>query len=897
MNKIDDVKVWAREEYGLEILTSNQKRAKELIADKSQKENYALVVTGTQDEPYSSLNRAARDLLPAHRYSLSKSDVIVFSQGLIPVKDNAHRRKILQKTVQEFHGATVLLPETITQESFNHTIKGPNGALAIAASGHSGPKGKKWLLETSGAKTLIPIHGNKSQITAQAKMSENLGVEYLVLDGSTTVLVEKEKPVKKIGAFLSKTIGIKSHLPSPEQFYLKGHFTPIALAKLPLHPHPAAELIGKFEAVTRRNAEVDSPFELKETLPASLSPIFNLTADTHGYMAQKIPFGIQKYPHSVLEEKGIFAIGAFDFETGGLNTNDHLAREYAMSVEDTDGNILEEVQIFQEIPTYRAPSPMALLVTNTNPYDLTSGIKGNLNAQDFSQQMSESLKGVKDLSLAAALKKNPDAEYKKKDMKALVIAHNASFDSNVVVRELGRNLHMHRRPHQTRGVVTLDTKAVSRSLYAFSANGEYKVSYYEGTDIPNHKLESLCDMNGISYDQVAAHGGLEDTKPLKALYKKQLELSPDVVGQMVINADKSTGHLINDIRGTHNGFGDGPHPVFSYVSPFASRPKAQMGAYVGTFQSERFLIVMNLKYDPEKILTLPPEDILKILQNGNDDRLELLDRNACPIIMPASFGLKVRANGSLTKGSLDARANMVKKHINYVDPKQDWKSLPNKLDKLYQEHWEDIYRARIVKAYLKTEKAMPQYGENVPTPEAGVRALLKLGISKFKPHHQEVVKRVRIYASAVQTGMKSEMTEAYKNIRALRGHEVFERNSKISMDEVMDAVNNVHYDIRPADLSVKDAHRIEMMRHYMGYQHFKKAKEEILLLENDKDQYAQYIGDDKKKKAIFNKIKKWVKEESPKFELTDDVRAFIRPVRSITQPENDNSSTLKRSLA
>jgi hypothetical protein len=83
----------------------------------------------------------------------------------------------------------------------------------------------------------------------------------------------------------------------------------------------------------------------------------------------------------------------------------------------------------------------------------------------------------------------------------------------------------------------------------------------------------------------------------------------------------------------------------------------------------------------------------------------------------------------------------------------------------------------------------------------------------------------------------------------------------------------------------------------MGYQHFKKAKEEILLLENDKDQYAQYIGDDKKKKAIFNKIKNWVIEESPKFELTDDLSAVIRPVRSITQPENDNSSTLKRSLA
>lgn len=876
-DKVLNLKKWANDHYGIDIIfTSAKKTVADFLKDPERDGEYALLTTGTQMEDYSSFNRAVRDFLSEDRYSLGDNDAIVFLNGIIPTGDNAKRRQEAKEFVEVFHRALVFLPESVAKE----------GLHIRHSSGHNDRAGIKKMIELSGLPYVLPVHGGPDQLQAHLDIAKEAGTDGMVLS-DYTVRIQKDSPATPYKINLSELIGITVHTPSKERFYLKGRHSEVVLPIKPDLNSPEAKLIDRFENNARIVSGMYSRYSVANTLPIFLSRTFN--ADKHNsYLEQSIPFGLEKYGGDVFERKNIHAIGALDTETGGLYAQDHLIREFAMTIQTTHRETLDSIQLFQKIPDYRMGSLHALLVTNTNPYDLKQG----LPAHSFSEKMYDAVKSVKNMSHAIAQKNAPNRKIRKNEVKALLIAHNTPFDSRFMEKEFSRNLNMDARPHQTRGLILLDTRAISRAMAAY-AGKKYKTFKNPETGWPDHTLEALSKANKVKYDKSKAHGGQYDTTLCMDLFWTQYDIAPEIVQQMIINADSSTHHLLNDMMGVDTGFG-GPHPIFSYVSPTARRPKPQMGSIITTLDNERYAVVFNLKYDPNDYLHLHVQDIHAMLKNWDNDVFEIFDMRRQPIIMPAIFGLKVKANGFISKETLDRRAGIIKRHINHVDPHQNWKTLAQKINALWSDDKEKLY-SRIQKEHDHDAPQLDQPATRIlrqaPIPEDGVRILrqmqAQIGTNQIYKHiHRDLreYRKLLKTVSAQSPRTDHELSHAYQLLinRCVR--------LKKGAEHVIDAINNVHFDIQPQDLSPAHQKRIQAMRALMGFIHFNSLKKDLSSLLEDDKALQKYVGKSRDKKKLLKDIQRWMLEHEDMDILSDDAKALLHPWRDITRQDGVNKN-------
>lgn len=872
-DKVFGFKEWAQRVHGIDVYLRSQKKTVEpYISDRTKDPEYAYLVSGSQDEPFSSINRAARDWLPQERFDINDNDLICFLQGIIPVGYNAYRRLSLQHFTEAFHKAKVLLPEIVAKET----------DLFLHSSGHNNREDMKKIISMSENPYVIPVHGGPDQLEEHATLAKESGADATVFYGTQRLQIEKPRKVKIRGSVPSELVGVMLHTPSKEAFYLKGRFS---TAIMPIKPHTDNEtlrLVDIFEQMARNESGTNSEFEMARVLPISLSKRFN-AQEAGGFLKHNLPFGIDKYSPNVYEDKNIFAVAAFDTETGGLDPQQYLMREFGMTIEDLNGKNLQDIQLFQKIPDYRMPSVKALLVTNTDPYALNEG----LLAHQFVDEMHQAIVGVKEHSYQIAQRERPDANLKRNQVKALVIAHNTNFDSQFIGNEKIRNLDTNTRPHQTRGLIALDTRIISRALAVYHPKN-YNVNLNEDTGFADHTLEGLCEANNVEYDTSQSHGALYDTLPCMALYKKQREIAPDIVDQLIINADSSTGHLFNDMLGTATGFG-GVHPVFTYVSPSATKPKPQMGSILGTMGSERYAVVFNLKYDPDDYLNLPTNKLIDLMKDPQSDVLEILDLRRQPIVLPARYGLRVNANANLPKETLDLRASSIRKHRNFVDPHHQWQSISQKISQAWQEQRDDLFKTRIIQDYPDTEKALRLNLKDMPQPEHGAIDLLKIRAkSGFNPVYQNIMKHVQLYLGAIRDDDRTTANQCYEEIMKQREH----------LSRAKDLINSVQFDLDRSLLLNEDANRIEAMRTCL---HFLNHTQNMVELEDLKDPetYAQYIGEDTGKQKLLKTIENWVQDHEGSEVLDENAKRLIHPQRSVTRrdasswPVNDDDPTPK----
>ncbi|MCB1681098.1 MAG: hypothetical protein H6858_05900 [Rhodospirillales bacterium] len=857
--KVFELREWAKRTAGVDILFRTQKtKVDEYLNDPGKDHEYALLVSGTQDEAFSSLNRAVRDWLPFDRYSITANDRICFLQGVIPTGYNAYRRLALKDFTELFHGASVVLPEIVEKEA----------ELFFHASGHNNREDMKDFIGMSGNPFVLPVHGGPKQLEAHLELAREAGAESLVVPGTVSVRIQKGKNVTPYRILPSELIGVTLHTPGRDKFYLKGRFSTSILPVKPLVSGDAARLIDVFEDTVRHNAGITTDYDMVKFLPISLSRRFNVET-VNGFLRQDMPFGIDKYKQGVLEDKGIFAIGAFDTETCGLDARRYLVREFGLLIQNRDRETIDSVQLFQSIPDYRMPSPIAMLVTNTAPADLPKG----LPAHQFVHQMRQAIKSIKDRSYEAAVEAQEEGEESlhKNDIKALAVAHNTRFDSRFIALEEARNLEADTRPHQTRGIIAVDTRTISRALAAFAPR-DYHVTFNPDTGLPDHSLEGLCEANSILYDTGQSHGALYDTHPCLALFWKQYDIAPDIVGQMIINADSSTNHLLNDMMGTDTGFG-GPNPVFSYISPSANKPKPQMGCYIGSLDSDRYAVIFNLKYDPNEYIHLPVPEIVEMLADRENDVFEILDLRQQPIVMPARYGLRVKACGNLPKETLDRRASLIKRHMNYVDPGSNWMTISRKIDEAWKGNRDKIFHGRVARNYPDLEVALDKGGGKAAIPEDGAINLLRIRAQLgFNPVYQHIMKHIRQYLDAIREG----------KIDDAGGHYLELIKYRKDLQETVDTLNNVHYEIRPEDLTDDDRRRVESMRSFMAFANFHTAEDEIEDLLVNENFRNEYIGDDPKKQALFRQIAKWVKGKAGMGVLDSESKLLLHPWRKLT---------------
>lgn len=857
-DKTDGFRKWAKRALGVKVLISSQKEAKALVAGKKKDERYAIAVTGTQDEPLSSINRAARDWLSADRYSLSDDDVVCFIQGVIPVGTNRWRRWGLHQEVEKFHGAMVLMPEVVEKES----------ELILHSSGHSCREDCKRTIELSDMPFVIPVHGGPDQLKGHIEIADELGADSILVSGTEILRIEKGKKVSMYHALPLELIGVTLHTPSPEKFYLKDRFS---LSTMPMKPWPTtsgAELLEDFETSILADAGISSDYELRRSLPLMLSPKFNAVS-VNGFLTQDMDFGIQKYKkRDVFEDKDIFVVAGYDTETTGLDPDFDRIREFGMTVQDArTRRKVEQVEFKQAIPEYVIPSPEALLVTGFDPEEMRDG----MNGVAFAKEMVDRISGLKKTSQELA-QKHKICDVRRH--KVLMIAHNAPFDSRFMQRELGRNLEPKVRVHESDGMLSVDTRNISRAMLAYFPE-KYTVDTNPETEMPDHRLESLCKANGVPYNTAKSHGALYDTKPCLDLFWYQYGMSPELVGQMIVNADSATNHLLNDINGVANGF-NGPHPVFSYVSHHAARPFPQMGCSVGTLDDDRYVIVFNLKYDPNDYINKPTEEIVRLMKDKDSDVFEVLDLRKQPIIVPAKFGFKVRANGALPKETLDQRAGAIKRHINHVSPKAGWRTISQKIDEAWTLEREALFSSRLIPPYPDVFKRAGKLSKKAPMPETGIQQLLKIKAKiGFNPIYKKVYADVRDYLAVIRDGRKTAATKAYRSLKKHRQH----------LGNAMDTINNIHYDIEPKDLTIDDRRRVEDMRNYTAHILYGRALDGVNKIKRNTERTKKFIGRSTKKRALFKKIQYWLSEREHLKRLDDRTKGFVHPQREYTLPD------------
>lgn len=896
-DKVYDLKKWAKDFCDVDIIMRTEKKKVEpFLSDPKRDGEYAILVTGTQDEPYSALNRAARDALPAERWNIRGNDIIAPLQGVIPTGENAFRRMALKDYIELYHKARVILPESVDKEAElieQHNRGGTYGPIIIRhSSGHNNEKGVARGIVESGLPFVLPVHGDGKQLGRHAEIASEVGAQSQVVTSSMQMRIERGKKVTFNRMIESEFIGVTNHTPAREKFYLKGRFSTSLMPIKPQSTTDIAQLVDLFESNARQIAGKESEFEMARSLPVTLSRSFN-AHNVQGFLKQDIPFGVDKYTHGVFAEKNIHAIGAADTETGGLSQLRHLIREFALTIQDVENRqTLENIQLFQKIPDYRMPSPVAMLVTNTSPKDLNSGMP----AYQFVDEMNQSIRKVKEHSHTIAQRKSPEGKVNKNHVKALIAWHNTRFDSKFIAKECARNLDTNTRLHQTYKTISVDTRTISRALSAYKP-GQYNVDQNPVTGFPDHTLESLCKANGVDYDAKKAHGGQYDTNLCMDLFWRQYDIAPDITEQMIINADSSTSHLLNDMMGMDMGF-NGPHPIFSYVSPSASRPKPQMGCFVGTMDTERYAVVFNLKYDPDDYLHLPAHKIADMLADYDNDVFEVLDLRQNPVVVPARYGLRVNANGNTPKETLDRRAGTIKTHLNYVDPQAEWRTIAQKINEAWKQDRESkIYTGRILRnekseddlgfladfiapeKYPDLEKPLDRSGGRAMRPEHGAQNLLrmraKVGINTA---YRAVCAQVRDYLESIRA-------QDIDSINAIYGDLVNERDV---LETTMDTINFLQYDIDANVMLAADRQRVEDMRHFMAYQHYNQADRELAAVESDAALYERYVGDNAAKISLFKDIQKWVSAFEDAAYLPETTKLFMNPQRKYSRAGVDN---------
>jgi mRNA degradation ribonuclease J1/J2 len=844
LNAVYDFKKWAKEKHNVTIVKRQSIEAKRIL-DEESKSNYALCVTGTQLEATSSLNRALANWLPDGRYEIGENDIIVPLQGPIPVGDNMQRRQAAQYFAEMFHGCKFILPEAVEKES----------DLCLSGSGHASPMDIKELYSyLKNLKTVFPVHGGPAQLSAGAKIAEREGYEAVIADNFDNFSITKKGHVQKLKTETAEMVGVKSHLPDEYSFWLRRHFS-TTVAPIPMNDNsPTGMVLEQFEKGLSSNLNLPPRSLLKETARFHISRTFNMSAQG-GFLAGRYRFGIEKLDTPIWDAKAIGVVSAFDTETTGTDERFDFIDQFSMTSYDLNRKRINQIELKQAIPGYAIPNPEALLVTVTEP-----GQKDDreLHPVLFADQIIESLnkskikaKEIARDRLPQMFKDNPSAR-----AKMLFIAHNFPFDDRQLKALFKDTLSSSVRPHATDGVIGIDTLHIARAIHAIYPD-KFKVRKYDDSDYLNFTLQALCEENNVSYDLSKAHNSaLYDSERAIKLFWKMHDAAPEIVEQMIFNADSSKGHLLNDMVGYDTGV-NGPHPVFSYLSKRRDRTDLRMGCFVGTIDGGSKAVIANLSQNPQDVLSLSPAEIANRLADRYDDSLEVIDLRQNPMVFPAKYFYEKNTSKKFPREMFDRRARIVKEYLNFREADLGMTNIHERLSKA----WDDKKKEILFK-YAIVDKREPnlnatsmQIYRDAENYKQSMRNDKPHGSKKsFNPPAQNTIKAIKSYRQALVTYLASD-TSSKRQIAALNKlyKAVVDDNKPTEGQKFL--VANLHYDIAPHIIEPELRQSVESQRAFHAKHSLDRAVHVMNKLETDQNHYDKIIGRSLKKRKIFQLLK------------------------------------------
>lgn len=865
LDHVHDIKKWALRTHGVTIARKGTKEANRIYSEEPDS-NYVLAVTGTQLEATSSLNRAIANWLPSDRYEIGENDIIAPLQGPIPVGDNMQRRWAAKYFAEVFHGCRFLLPETVEKEC----------DLKLAGSGHASPVDIKELYSClSNLQTVFPVHGGPAQLAAGKEIAEKAGYVGIVANDFDNYAIDKKGGTLKLKTETSELVGVKSHLPDKYSFWLKRHYS-TTVAPVPLEDStPTGVSVSQFEKGLLKSLNVETRSMLTQAARFHLSRTFNMSAQG-GFLTGRYKFGIEKYKGDIYDEKCIGAVSAFDTETTGTDERFDFITQFSMKVWDLNKKVIAESEFRQKIPDYAVANPEALLVTVTDPEDKDDR---EVHSVLFTDQILDALKKVKKISKQKAKQRMPEvfAANGATRAKMLFIAHNFPFDDRQLRTLFRNNLVSGVRPHSTDGVIGLDTIHIARAIHAIYP-GRLNVRKYADSEFSNFTLQALCEENGISYDLRKAHNSaLYDSERAMKLFWKMEEVAPDIVKQMIFNADYGTAHLLNDMVGHDTGIG-GPHPVFSYLSRRRDRTDIRMGAYVGTLDGGSKVVVANLGYNPQDILSLPAEEIAKRLADRNEDALEIIDLKQNPMVFPGRYFYEQNTSQKFPREMFDRRTRMVGEYLNYRDVDLGMTNIHERLAEAWAKK-----RSAIMSTFEIKESRQPDLNNKATkllrdAQNYGVSMRAdsgRMGAKKsFNPPAQETSSAIRHYrellvdylTSQTETSLK-QLNDCYKKLAA----------SRLSEGQMF-LVSNLQYDVDKAAMPTSQQMSIEGYRAFHMMETTNRAIASLNKLETDGHHREKMVGRSLKKRKIYRKIKERI--EALKQSIPYDkqaMRRFVTP--------------------
>ncbi len=869
LESIHGLREWALRVHGVTIAKQGSKAARR-IYEEEPLDNYVIAATGTQDEAYSSMNRAIRDWLPEHRFRLEPHDIVVPLQGPIPVGKNQFLRKSARYFAEAFHGIHYILPEEIEKES----------DYLLSGSGHASPKDiERFYGMVRSCKVSYPIHGGPAQLEAGAAIARKCGLQSIVVGNSEGYETLKNGTMRLFRREVGEMVAIRNQTPTPEQFYLKGKFSTTVVPLKPRDKSEAGVALAGLEEAISEALGADVYNEASQNMGFSLSKTFNMSTGK-GYMLSNHAFGIERYDQNVYKAKRIGGYAAFDTETTGTDPDVDSIEQFSVAAWSLEKVLVMEEELVQKISEDQTYHPEALLVTNRDPMEKKEGDHPIL----FSEKIQRAFKKIKKHSGDSFRKTNPEdyAQDTKARVKTINVAHNLKFDDRFMRELHARTLSERVRPHSTDGHIGLDTRNLARVIHAVYPE-KLKVRKKADGKFLDFTLKALCEENGVPYDDEQAHSSaLYDSHRAMHLFWKMEEISPDITSQMILNADSSDNHLLDDMSGMDTGF-NGPYPVFSYLSPRADRPDIRLGSLVGTVGNGRYAVVMNMaKKGGRDIINLPAKDIIQKIKDPKDDSLELIDLRANPMIMPARFFYARNSVQKYPRETIDRRAHDLKEHLNYVSPDSNWKNISEKIESLWRENQFSIY------ASLRDGEEPDIRNPASSILKDKLRALSKLSSSNlslhahatFNPIAQKSFKKIREYRQAAIEYLESgeaDITSVYNQVILYPG---------LSEDQAL-LVNHIHYDMKPGDLSADSARKVMEARSFFAAQSALRAEEALVALEGNKERQEQLGLQSEGKRTLFEKIKAYVAVKALLHKFNEDSRLYLHPWRRHRNEGND----------
>lgn len=869
LNITEDLKKEMKK-YGIETLMINAKGAQKRLHD-DKKTNYAVIMTGTQSEPLSVVDRVKKDTHDSIR--IRKNDLWFNLQGVIPVGRNFAFREALNRTLRQDYGCTVVC----AQEEQARSLKEERD-LNIYVSSHISfadlqklpdiykPQDEN---EEETKPVLALTHGGPEQLEAAQKIFQKQGIETFIPDPQDFYAVNHDSRTVTLAAQTPQE-GVASREIRADQreFYKKGKQQNILTRHSDLFSGTVAEEMRRFEEnASKTNHRSRTSQRGSNAMYASDMITGNPSYPKIGIKDKNI-----RLPYLEHHTKAGTLIG-MDSETTGRNISEDMPVSASFFATSPDGEVLGDQTVRHALPGYKLMQPGAILVTGDD--DPLAHYKKNKRQNKVDLRTYAYYMDRVHHMWPRALAEQRD---EKDHPKALFLGYRSDlFDNPITMYMNGMALSQTSslKPFSTYNNMTLD---VSRLYTLFLAILPDQVGHKKDKDgYFIRTLEVAASENGVTYDN--GHDDLSDARYALELFLKLKEIDAEIVEQMVMNCDTKNNPMLKNILGENR------HPndqavLFGYIDRRDRKCRPRIGALVG-IETQRSgaqnAVVLDLtRYDIHDLENMDDEE-LKRLMNEENGPFSVITTGKSPLWFPVEFLQKNRkayrsALGGLPKNTLLQRANA----LSNIEPTEE--SLTTRVLKFYGE-------TKLGRSYQK--RSYDPANDNIRLPQQRISSLFHIcrPVNRNTNRHYRKAAKLIDSITPGPTELSREFnkrafwSEAYKNMCAI-SDETGRRDKYIEDVRMMMAW--LVDDIAPTALPKEDRATVNAMKSaYLQRQAYEFEKE-IKEIESTPDIFAKLVGDDKGAPERWKKLKAQLMtyldtmKEQHKFQMTDRKRELVR---------------------